>query len=62
MTEQDRRSVAHLIRRVSSELPNERVKEYAARLVEHYEADRPCRYDPLCVVNGRCPFDPVCNN
>lgn len=36
--------------------------EYAARIVERFEPARPCHYAHECVMHGRCPFDPVCNN
>lgn len=27
-----------------------------------YRPEKPCRYAVDCVLYGRCPFDPCCNN
>lgn len=31
-------------------------------LIKKYESGRPCYYKLDCLLYGRCPFDPVCNN
>ena len=28
----------------------------------HYRPERPCGYELSCVMSGRCPRQPVCNN
>ena len=32
------------------------------RFVIQYKPDKPCAWRLECVLHGRCPKDPVCNN
>ena len=32
------------------------------RFVLQYKPDKPCLWKLECVLNGRCPRNPVCNN
>lgn len=31
-------------------------------LAQHYDPARPCQWKLDCLMTGRCPKDPVCNN
>jgi hypothetical protein len=35
--------------------------EYAAKLIERYDAYKPCYYERECLLRGRCPKDPACD-
>ena len=63
----DRAAMAHLIRQLGGwwdldTMSTIQVLNTAARVVESYDRDQPCRYDVRCMIRGRCPFDPVCNH
>ena len=69
LTAADREYIAEKIRaqkllweHPSSRTTSRDVIEYAARLVERYDPERPCRWAYSCVTRGRCPFDPNCDN
>jgi len=40
----------------------EEANEVVERFIEVHNEDTPCRYEYECVMTGRCPRDPVCNN
>jgi len=62
----DKYAIARIIRRMVTvprpTAATEAAIEHAARIVESYDPQRPCFYERECMLYGRCPHDPVCNN
>lgn len=50
---------------IDEAVARDELNEYVAKLLGAFvrrEPERPCMYSYECVMHGRCPHDPVCNN